>query len=229
MISVVLPTLNAERTLTRTLAALVPGTVEGVVREVIIVDGGSDDATAEIADLSGADFLISSQGRGAQLAKGGASARSEWLLFLHADTVLSPGWDQEVATFINRVESGDLPLCAAAFRFALNDFGVMPRLLEMIVSLRCAILRLPYGDQGLLIHRQHYRRIGGFRPLPLMEDVDLVRRIGWRNLTFFRTVAVTSAARYKEEGYLRRVLRNLTCLSLYFLRVPPKTLVRIYG
>lgn len=229
MISVVIPTLDSERTLTRTLAALVPATVEGVVREVIIVDGGSQDATAEIADLAGAEFVSARQGRGTQLARGSASARAEWLLFLHADTVLSPGWWDEVSAYISKVQNGDMPMAAAAFRFALNDFGLKPRLLEWMVALRCAILRLPYGDQALLINKQHYRRIGGYRDMPLMEDVDIVRRIGWRRMTFFRSCAVTSAVRYREEGYIRRVMRNLACLSLYYLRVPPKTLVRLYG
>ncbi|MGE0613130.1 MAG: TIGR04283 family arsenosugar biosynthesis glycosyltransferase [Hyphomicrobiales bacterium] len=229
MLSVVIPTLNSERTLTRTLAALVPATVEGVVREVIIVDGGSDDATAEIADLAGADFISARQGRGGQLARGSSHARAEWLLFLHADTVLSPGWWDEVAAYISKVQSGDVPMAAASFRFALNDFGLKPRLLEWMVALRCAVLRLPYGDQGLLINKQHYRRVGGYRDMPLMEDVDIVRRIGWRGMTFLRSIAVTSAVRYREEGYIRRVMRNFACLSLYYLRVPPKTLVRLYG
>ncbi|MEE8246899.1 MAG: glycosyl transferase family 2, partial [Alphaproteobacteria bacterium] len=88
---------------------------------------------------------------------------------------------------------------------------------------------LPYGDQGLLIHRDLYSRVGGFRPLPLMEDVDIVRRIGARRLVVLEAAALTSAARYRRAGYLRRSLRNLACLGLYFLGVPPRLLVRLYG
>ncbi len=229
MISVVIPTLNAESGLTCALAALVPATVQGLVREVVIADGGSGDATEEIADIAGATFIRAARGRGAQLAAGAQTARSDWLLFLHADTVLQPGWEQEVASFIERVEQGERPLAAAAFSFALDDRGARPRFLEAMVALRCALLRFPYGDQGLLIPRELYASLGGYRPLPLMEDVDLVRRLGRKRLVMMRARAVTSALRYKREGYFVRMARNLACLSLYYLRVPPKTILRLYG
>lgn len=229
MISVVIPTLNAEAGLTKTLASLVPATVQGLIREVIIVDGGSRDATADIADVAGARFIRAERGRGVQLDAGAAAARSNWLLFLHADTVLEPGWEQETGAFIERVDAGERPRAAAAFRFALDDYGLKPRMLETMVGARCSVFRFPYGDQGLLIPRSLYREVGGYRPLPLMEDVDLVRRLGRRRLVMLRTAAVTSAVRYKRDGYLSRAMRNLTCVSLYYLRVPPKTIVRLYG
>ncbi len=229
MISVVIPTLDAEAGLTATLSALIPATVQGLVREVIIVDGGSKDGTAEIADFAGADFFRAERGRGSQLAAGAERARSDWLLFLHADTVLQPGWAQEASGFMERVASGQRPPAAAAFSFALDDLGAKPRLLEAVVALRCALLRLPYGDQGLLIPKQLYASLGGFRSLPVMEDVDLVRRLGRRRLVMLRSKAVSSAARYKRDGYLARMARNLACLSLYYLRVPPRAIVRLYG
>lgn len=229
MISVVIPTLNAEAGLTATLTSLVPATVEGLVREVIIADGGSRDATEEIADVAGANFVASRRGRGEQLAAGADKARSDWLLFLHADTVLQPGWEREAAAFIERVDAGARPLAAAAFSFALDDFGARPRFLEAMVGLRCALFRFPFGDQGLLIPRRLYDTLGGYRPMPLMEDVDLVRRLGRRRLVMMRSKAVTSAVRYKRDGYLARMARNLACVSLYYLRVSPKTLVRLYG
>ena len=100
MISVVIPTLDAEAGLTATLSALVPATVQGLVREVVIADGGSEDGTSEIADIAGAEFVVSEKGRGTQLAAGADHARSDWLLFLHADTVLQSGWEREAATFM---------------------------------------------------------------------------------------------------------------------------------
>ena len=118
---------------------------------------------------------------------------------------------------------------AAVFRFVVDDEDVAARRLEALVAWRCRALGLPYGDQGLLIHRDLYRRVGGFRPLPLMEDVDIVRRIGARRLVVLEAAALTSAARYRRAGYLRRSLRNLACLGLYFLGVPPRLLVRLYG
>lgn len=229
MISVVIPTLNAESALAATLSALVPATVQGLVREVIIVDGGSSDATPDIADAAGAHFIRAQKGRGVQLAAGAQDARFDWLLFLHGDTVLQPGWESEAAAFIERVDTGARPLSAAAFSFALDDLGARPRMLEAMVNLRCALLRFPYGDQGLLIPRELYHSVGGYHPLPLMEDVDLVRRLGRKQLVMMRSRAVTSAVRYKRDGYFARVVRNAACLSLYYLRVSPAKIVRLYG
>ena len=229
MISVIIPTLNAERTLGPTLAALVPAVVRGLVQEAILVDGGSSDETCLIAEAAGTQLLEAARGRGTQLEAGAAKARGDWLLFLHADTVLEPGWAEEAESFIERVESGRREAAAAFFRFALDDDGLMPRFVEGIVALRCALLALPYGDQGLLISRHLYNRLGGFKPLPLMEDVDLVRRLRRRELVMLNTRAVTSGERYRREGYLARAMRNLGCILLYYLRVPPRVLARLYG
>jgi hypothetical protein len=118
---------------------------------------------------------------------------------------------------------------AAYLRFRLDDRSPAARRIEAIVDWRCRLLALPYGDQGLLIAAAFYRALGGFRPLPLMEDVDLVRRIGRRRLVPLAADAVTSAARYRREGYLSRPLRNLGCLALYFLGLPPRVILRLYG
>jgi len=225
MISVVIPTLNAESRLAYCLSRLVAGVVTGAVREVVIADGGSADETARIAEATGARFIEAPRGRGSQLAAGAEAARGDWLLFLHADTVLDQGWEEEAADFIERAG----PDRAAAFRFALDDFGASARRLEKLVALRCALFKLPYGDQGLLISRRLYRRIGGFRPMPLMEDVDIVRRLGAKRLVMLRTRAVTSSVRFHERGYFARSARNLALLLFYVLRVPPRVLARLYG
>jgi rSAM/selenodomain-associated transferase 2 len=229
MISVIIPTLNAEATLAGTLRALVPAAVAGLVREVIVVDGGSSDRTAAIVEHAGANLVQASPGRGHQLKTGAARARFAWLLFLHADTALGSGWEHEVSTFMRAVDRRELPVAAAAFRFTLDDKGVRPRLLEGLVALRCATLRVPYGDQGLLIPKRLYEEIGGYRPLALMEDVDLVRRLGRGRVVLLRTRAVTSAERFRREGYMRRGARNLICLALWALRVPVHVIARIYG
>lgn len=229
MISVIIPTLNAERTLVPTLSALVPAVVDGIVQEAIIADGGSTDDTYVVADAAGTRLVQAPRGRGTQLEAGAGAAKGDWLLFLHADTVLEPGWADEAASFITRIETGRRPLAAAYFRFALDDEGFMPRLIETMVGLRCALFSMPYGDQGLLISRTHYQRLGGFRPLPLMEDVDLVRRLKRRDLYGLKARAVTSAKRYREDGYLVRSCRNLGLMLLYLLRVPPRVLARLYG
>lgn len=229
MISVVIPTYNAGQRLVHTLAALVPAVVDGVVQEAIIADGGSTDDTLAIADAAGTQLVTSATGRGIQLDAGAAVAKGDWLLFLHADTVLGPGWAEEAESFIERIESGRRPLAAAYFRFGLDDDGFMPRLVETLVGMRCALFSLPYGDQGLLISRSHYRRLGGFRSLPLMEDIDLVRRLKRRELLGLKSHAVTSAWRYRRQGYLVRTFGNIGLVLLYYLRVPPRVLARFYG
>ncbi|HEY1246745.1 MAG TPA: TIGR04283 family arsenosugar biosynthesis glycosyltransferase [Hyphomicrobiaceae bacterium] len=229
MISVIIPTLNAEAGLAPTLAALVPAALDGLVKEAIVVDGGSSDATAAIASEAGTEFLTRGGGRGCQLAAGAEKARFPWLLFLHADTVLQPGWEREALAFMQAVDSGARPPAAAAFRFALDDSGLGPRLIERLVALRCALLRLPYGDQGLLVPKALYSEIGGYPPYALMEDVGLVVRLGRRRIVLLRTRAVTSAQRYRRDGYLLRPLRNLACLALFFLGAPQSILGRVYG
>ena len=229
MISVVVPTLNAEADLPRTLTALVPAAIEGIVREVIIVDGGSTDATARIAEATGANFIVAEQGRGHQLDTGAKAAKGPWLLFLHADTTLEEGWEREALELMRAVELGSREDTAAVFRYALDDRGLWPAYLSAVVRLRCLIMRMPYGDQGLLMSKRLYSGVGGFKPMTLMEDVDLIRRLGRGRVAFLRSRAVTSARRYRSEGYLRRMTRNLACLGLYYMRVPARVLARLYG
>jgi len=231
MLSVVIPTLNAEKSLTRTLAALIRPTVRGLVKDVVIADGGSIDGTLSIAETAGAKIVEAPQGRGTQLAAGAQATRGEWLLFLHADTVLQPGWDEEVETLLERLEKrGEKGASfAAVFRFALDDFSFWARMLESIVAWRCWLFGLPYGDQGLLMSRKLYDELGGYRPFQIMEDVDLVRRIGRRRLVFLRTPAVTSPEHYLNDGYLARSSRNAVCLMLYYLGVNPDRIARIYS
>ncbi len=223
VLSVVIPTWQAAATLGRTLAAV--GAADNPATEIVVADGGSTDDTPAVASGVGARLLRVSRGRGAQLAAGAAAATGDWLLFLHADTVPAPGWAAAAAQFA--ADPGNRRR-AAYFRFALDDRSPWARRVERMVAWRAA-LGLPYGDQGLLMSRSLYDEVGGFKPIPLMEDVDMVRRIGRHRLTALPATAVTSAERYRREGYLWRPLRNLSCLGLYFLGVPPRLLVRLYG
>ena len=228
MISVVIPTLNAERDLAHCLGALVPAVVDGCVREVIVADGGSQDDTLEIADHAGATIVTSEAGRGTQLAAGARAATAPWLLFVHADTVLEAGWQGEVRGFVVKISRQQRAPCAATFRFALDDDGLAPRVLEALVGFRTGVLGMPYGDQGLLISRQLFDEIGGYRSMPLMEDVDIACRLGRRRITSLRSRAVTSAVRYRGGGYVRRVLRNQACVVLYMCGVPVERIARFY-
>ena len=223
--SIVIPTLNAGTGLGRTLKALTQEPVAGTV-EIIIVDGGSDDTTIAIANEYGARVLRTQRGRGQQLARGAEEARGEWFLFLHADTVPEPGWGEALAAFAAAPENVKR---AGVFGFALDDLSPSARRLERIVAWRSRVMALPYGDQGLFLSRAFYRALGGFRPLPLFEDVEIIRRIGPQRFEMLDVRAVTSAMRYSGSGYLIRSARNLSCLGLFFLGVPPRTIVRIYG
>ena len=226
MLSVVIPTLNAEASLSRTLACLVGPAARGLVREVIVADGGSTDMTRGIADATGATVIDAPRGRGSQLRAGAEAARHDWLLFLHADTALEETWEREVESYVVSPGAHER---AAVFAYALDDFTAAARRLETVVRLRNKVLALPYGDQGLLVSRHLYNNVGGFADLALMEDVDMVRRLGRKRLVNLRSRAVTSAARYREGGYVARPFRNVLVLSLYFLRVPTRVLVRLYG
>jgi rSAM/selenodomain-associated transferase 2 len=228
MITVIVPTLNSEGGLAACLTSLITPTVEGVVREVIVADGGSSDRTGEIIDQAGATLVRSPPGRGRQLAAGAEQARMPWLLFLHPDTMLEPGWEREATIFMERVDSGARPAAAAAFRFSIDEPGAGARMAEFGVAARCALLRMPYGNQGLLIPRRLYRQLGGYKPLPLMEDVDLMRRIGRRRTVVLRARAISNVERVRRHGDLRNGLRHLSCLALHHLRVPSEMIARLY-
>src|SRR5690606_13100833 len=150
------------------------------------------------------------RGRGSQLAAGAQAADGDWLLFLHADTVLARGWAAAALALIRRPDGRER---AGYFRFALDDRGRGARRVERLVALRCRLFGLPYGDQGLVLSRALYERVGGYRRLAIMEDVDLVRRIGRRRLLALPVAAATSARRYRaadgSSRYWSRPLRNL--------------------
>jgi rSAM/selenodomain-associated transferase 2 len=223
-IDIVVPTLNAAPTLAATLGCLQRSREDGLVGEVIIVDGGSTDGTQDIACAFGAMVVMSERGRGRQLARGAAVSTAPWLLFLHADTRLLPGWEQEVGTFIRQGTDR-----AAVFHLRFDDSAALARRLERAVSWRTRLLGLPYGDQGLVISRDLYDAVGGFRDMPLMEDVDLARRLGRKRILLLDSIAETSARRYRRSGYPIRAARNFIVLSLYFCGVPPRVLARLYG
>lgn len=222
-VSVVIPVLNGAHTLPACLAAL--AACDSTV-EIVLADGGSRDESTAIGLRYGAKIAVSPPGRGTQLAHGATVAAGEILVFLHADTILAPDWRDAVARYAvdpaNRERAG-------YFRPKLDDADPRARRIERLANWRARALGLPYGDQGLVIARRFYESLGGYRPLPLMEDVDLVRRIGRARLVALDADATTSAARYRRDGWALRPLRNLFCLSLYFLGVPPRALLPLYA
>ncbi|SLN15815.1 TIGR04283 family arsenosugar biosynthesis glycosyltransferase [Ruegeria meonggei] len=218
-ISIVIPTLNAEDVLPASLHALMEGLHSGLIRELIISDGGSTDLTAQIADEAGAEIVTGPASRGGQLQRGCEAAKADWLLILHADTVLQDGW--------SKVVSDHLPIGKpATFRLAFRAHGFGPTWVAGWANLRSRVFGLPYGDQGLLVPRQTYLKAGGYPDQPLMEDVALVRALP--AITLLNTRAVTSADRYERVGWVRRGVRNLWTLTRYFLGADPERLARAY-
>jgi rSAM/selenodomain-associated transferase 2 len=216
MLSVIIPTLNAAHFLAACLDAL------GAAEEIVVADGGSDDETVSIAERVGTRVIVAPKGRGSQLRAGAEAARGDWLLFLHADTRLASGWDEAAQDHMARSAS------AACFRFRLDAAAWQARLIERGVAVRAGVLKLPYGDQGLLISRALYDEVGGYSAVPIMEDVDLVRRIGRRRLVVLPVDAITSSERWRSDGWLSRSACNLMCLGAYGLGVPPDRIARLY-
>lgn len=222
MLSIVVPTLNAGATLGRTLESVAGNEMVG---EIIVVDGGSTDDSTVIADRFEAIVVSSEAGRGQQLAAGATAARNDWLLFLHGDSILEDSWSEAAGDFMEAPGNAER---AGYFELRYDDSDWKAGLLERIVSWRCRAIGLPYGDQGLLISRHFYEHLGGFKAIPIMEDVELVRRVGRHRLSPLPAVIETSARRYRRSGYGLRVVRNLLCLSLYFCGLPPERIVRLY-
>lgn len=221
-LGVVIPALNAGASLARALGALEHARAIFDL-DILVVDGGSGDNTVAVAESQGARVIEAPRGRGTQLAAGAAEVRGDWLLFLHADTVLQAGWAVELAAFMINERHR-----AAYFRFQLDDDTPGARRIERMAAWRCRVLGLPYGDQGLAIPRDLYTAFGGYPDQPLMEDVYLARRMGRSRLMSLETAALTSAKRYREGGYWRRPMRNLFCLFLYLMGMPARMIDRIY-
>jgi glycosyltransferase involved in cell wall biosynthesis len=210
MISVVIPTHNSEESLPRCFEALIQAAMGGLVREVIVADGGSRDGTATIADAAGAHLVVATGSRAERLAAGAKTARSDWLLFLDPATALEAGWEAEAQSFLEQTPP-ERPR-AAVFRFALDGFGPAARRKELRAHLRTSLFGLPDRDQGLLLPRRLYHKLGGHRATA-MEDIDLVRRIGRSRLVTLRARAIK-----KIDGGVAE--RSLALTMLHAFRVP---------
>jgi rSAM/selenodomain-associated transferase 2 len=215
-LSVIVPALDEEEPVRRAVRSVRDEA------EVIVVDGGSKDATRTAAAEEGATVLVTEPGRGRQLDAGARQASGDWLVFLHADTWLEDGWAAALRRLGPEVAGG-------AFRFAVDSPRAAYRLVEAGVALRCRLGRLPYGDQGLFVRREIYGMIGGFPPLPLMEDVAFVRRLAHAGrLAFLPVRARTSPRRWERQGILATTARNWWLLGLYAFGRPPDRLARLY-
>jgi len=175
MLSVIIPTEGVEQPAVATLAALVPGAAAGVIREVLLVDRVGNGVIERVADVAGCSFLRFDGTRAAALAAGARAARSPWLMFLHAGAVLDNGWIEETTQFIQNVSSSDRPR-AGVFRYARSPYADT-RLRDGLKFVARMIVG-PSAEQGLLIARDHYERLGGYRPDSRRSETRLLRQLG---------------------------------------------------
>jgi rSAM/selenodomain-associated transferase 2 len=217
-ISIIVPVLDDRAALVRLLAEIPPDPD----LELIVADGGSDAELDRIVPPRG-HLVRAAPGRARQMNAGAAAAMGEWLLFLHADSTLPPDWHVRFLAGTEHAEAG-------WFQFALDDPAWQARLIERGVRLRVRWLRLPYGDQGLFVRRAIFERLGGYRDLPIMEDVELVRRLTrTARCVELPLPLATSARRWRRDGWVRRSGTNMLLLALYFAGVAPSRLARWYG
>jgi len=218
-ISIIIPTINEANNLPLLLSDLSIIHKEG---EIIIVDCGSEDKTIDIANIYGAKVHKSKErNRGLQLDIGANNSKGEWLIFLHADTRLTHDWFRKINSVLKKGKN-----YIYYFKFKINHKKIIYKVLEILVNLRSQYLKQPYGDQGLIIHRTVYYKNNGFRKIPLMEDVDFLRRLNNKkdlrqlNLPIFissrkweRTNILSQAL--KNWNYRRRWLKGESIESLY--------------
>ncbi|WP_395776366.1 TIGR04283 family arsenosugar biosynthesis glycosyltransferase [Aquidulcibacter sp.] len=225
-LSIVIPTLNAMPRLADCLATLVAGLGAGLIRDVVVVDAGSEDQSAALALDMGCRVIhvgLDGRGRGQQLAAGAKAAKGDWLLFLHGDSVPLEGWIAACKAHI-----ATAPQHAAYFQLSFDDQKPSALRIAFWANWRARLFGLPYGDQGLLISRALYEAVGGFQPIALMEDVDLVRKLGKARLRSLPAAVETSAERYRQGGWWFVPLRNLTLLAAFLCGISPDRIKNWY-
>ncbi len=219
-ISVVIPALNEAARVADTIARV--RTAPDV--EVLVVDGGSTDGTAALAESCGARVIHGERGRARQSNAGAAAAQGEVLLFLHADTLLPTGYDREVRSILARPG-----VAAGAFKLRLEPASPALDLIAFGANLRARAFGLPYGDQGLFLSAQLFRAMGGFPPIPIMEDFVFVRHLARRGrVGLARGAVASSARRWQTLGPLKTTLVNQAVILGYHLGVPPEKLAAWY-
>ena len=226
LVSIVIPALRDTSELAALLDDLRPGLTDARV-EVVVVNGDVSDPSigAVRARETGVRWVESAAGRGRQMNAGAEASSGRWLLFLHADARLDAGWLAAIEAADRRPE-----IAGGAFRLALASPRRVARVIERGVAARTRWLRLPYGDQAFFVRREAFGAAGGYRPLPLMEDVEFIRRLGRLGPLWFPPVSVhVSARRWERDGWLRRTVSNLVLVTLYFAGTPVERLARWYG
>jgi rSAM/selenodomain-associated transferase 2 len=222
MISVVIPALNEEENISRCIAALRTGEPEC---EIIVADGGSRDRTREVAEsYAGVTCIQTEKGRGNQMNAGASHAQGDVLLFLHADTILATGWDRAIEADLR-----DSRVVGGAFTFAIDSPLRQYRIIEAWVSMRCRVFSLPYGDQAIFVRSGVFKKLTGYKNIPLMEDVDFIGRMKkLGRITILEHRALTSGRRWDANGLIRTAAINHAVMLLYRLGVSEQRLAKLY-
>ncbi len=201
-ISIIIPTINEASNLPLLLSDLSSIQKEG---EIIIVDGGSKDKTIEVANIYGATVCQSKErNRGLQLDMGAKNSKGDWLIFLHADTRLTHDWFREIKSVLKGEKN-----YIYYFKFKINHKKIIYRVLEIFVNFRSQYFKQPYGDQGLIIHRTTYFKNNGFKKIPLMEDVDFLRRLkNKKDLKQLNLPIFTSSRKWERTNIFSQAFKN---------------------
>ncbi|WP_319582055.1 TIGR04283 family arsenosugar biosynthesis glycosyltransferase [uncultured Pseudodesulfovibrio sp.] len=223
-ISVIIPVYGESAIINRTVRQVRESAV-GRETEIVVADGGPGHRT--LAALNAPDVIgvCCPPGRGVQMNAGAAVATGDVLLFLHADTLLPDNWPDAVdrAFDVGRARAG-------AFSLAIDSHRLSLAVVARFANLRTRLERIPYGDQAPFIQRALFRELGGFEPIPIMEDVDLFRRLkrGGQPIAVLKERVLTSARRWEKDGVVRRTLGNWRLRLRYALGAAPDELARFY-
>ena len=201
ILSIIIPTLNESKSLPLLLSDL----SELRNSEILVIDSFSKDKTREIASIYGARFYqLNQKNRGLQMNFGAKKATGKWLLFIHADSRLKENWSEE----INLIMQNNFPIIYF-FKFKINNQKKIYRLLEFFVNMRCFFFKDPYGDQGLLIEKNKYLKNEGFKKIPLMEDIEFIKRIKKREvLVCLKNSIYTSSRKWDQNNFFIQSFKN---------------------
>lgn len=224
IISVVIPVLQEEALINDTIAGL-EGMESDNTIEIIVVDGGVGAETLKAMNSSAVKGIISEKGRGKQMNAGAQAARGDVIVFLHADTQLPEGGFKAISL---AMETGRF--VGGAFDLAIADGAPIFRMIERVASLRSRLTRIPYGDQAIFMKRDYFLEMGGYKDVPILEEVDLMRRVKKKGgrMCFLDKKVNTSSRRWRKEGIVACTSRNWAIMLLYLFGVTPERLAKWY-